>query len=298
MFLFSSFLRLLRTEADIVHSLYYTDAYAAYLAGKWKHHRTIYHVAGPPVPEHLPRIPPDRWILKQAIDKADTLMVSSAFTGEVVRQHYDREAQVLPAPIELRDFPEQEGFTPKRPTILSVADFNERRKGVRVLVEAFERVKARVPSALLFLSGQMSPRVKSEVLGSVSEKVRADIEVLGVGGLEDLPQLYQKASVTVLPSMWESYGRVLLESWACGTPVVATNHGGFPELVTDPSTGVLFDPKTNSEETTNSEGLAEAIHQVLALEQDGKTAQRCRSHAEQYSWEVLGGAFEDLYCKE
>ena len=97
-----------------------------------------------------------------------------------------------------------------------------------------------------------------------------------------------------LPSMWEPSGTVVLEALASGTPVVVTNHAGLPEFMND-SIGVLFEPMTNGEETLNFEGLAEALFRGLALSRCAGIRQRCRAHAADFSWEVLGPKIERVY---
>ena len=125
---------------------------------------------------------------------------------------------------------------------------------------------------------------------------RKDVEFAGVGELEDLPALYRRASVTVLPSKWESYSMVLLESWACGCPVVATAHGAIPELVTDSRTGLMFAPGHEGTEVNDVDGLAAAIDAGLRLRSQPGTRELCRSKAEQYSWQRIGPIFEKVYA--
>jgi L-malate glycosyltransferase len=99
----------------------------------------------------------------------------------------------------------------------------------------------------------------------------------------------------VLPSLGEPSGRVMIEAWASGTPVVASNDGGLPEFV-NPEVGVLFDPKGNGQEATNEAGLADAILEGLVLSRTQRIRERCRAHAEQFSYETLGPKYEALYA--
>jgi len=186
----------------------------------------------------------------------------------------------------------------KHPALLSMASFDDRRKGLRVLVEAYRIVLPQVPGCTLLLSGHMSSVVRKEVIEPLPAEVRAGIKVLGVGDIEDIPRLYRQASLTILPSMWEAYGMSVIESWASGTPVVVTNHAGLPELVDDPATGRTFEPMTEGQETDNASGLAAAILEALPLADDPLTSQRCRARAEGYSWNLLGPQYETLYAPE
>ncbi len=102
-------------------------------------------------------------------------------------------------------------------------------KGLDVLMDAFARVRAALPRARLCLVGE----------GPECERIRERARELGltdavrfVGAVahDDLVYWYRAADVTVLPSLSEGVPNVLLESMACGTPFVASNVGGIPEI--------------------------------------------------------------------
>lgn len=282
-----------RLRPDVVQSLYYVDAWASERAGRG--HKTVYYVTGPPVPALQRRMPPDRWLLREAIEGADQILVPSQYIRLLVQEYYGRDAKILPVPIHVESFSQPKGWPGSRPIILAVAAFDERRKGLRVLVRAFARLHCRMRGALLQISGQVSDNLRREVLADLPPAVRDSVEFLGVGRQEDLPDLYSKASITVVPAMWESYGLVILESWAAGTPVLAANHGGLPEMVTDPAIGVLFDPGTDPYEPNGDEALAAGMEAALELAARKGTEESCRLRAAQFSWANLGSSFERFY---
>lgn len=293
-FLATSFASILASDADAIHSFSFTDALAANAARPWRKHRVLLQMNGAPIPGAYYRVPPDRWIIRQAIARADRLVTCSEFARGLIFEHYGVDPQVLFPPFEVSAFPLGGGPPDGRPTILGVGDFNVPRKGVRALVRAFCLLKERVPDARLRLSGALSPVLESELRSGIPDKVNRDFEILGLGRPEDVPRQYAEASLLALPSMWEPSGGVLMEAWAAGAPVVATRHGGLPEFVT-PETGVLFDAQSSGEQTSNAAGLAEALVQGLALAAQPGIRRRCREHVEQYSWEALGPNFERLY---
>ena len=59
----------------------------------------------------------------------------------------------------------------------------------------------------------------------------------------DLAEAYACSNIMVFPSATETFGNVVLESLACGTPVIGANSGGVKNIITDGKTGVLCPPK-------------------------------------------------------
>lgn len=106
-----------------------------------------------------------------------------------------------------------------------------------------------------------------------------------------LPAFYRSSHVTVLPSSPpESFGMVLIESLACGTPVVASRIPGVRTVVEDGGDGLLVD-------TANPETLAHAITSLLA-DDDRRSAmgRRGREKVERcYAWESIGARLEAIY---
>jgi len=94
----------------------------------------------------------------------------------------------------------------------------------------------------------------------------------------DKPALLKGAQVLVSPSFWEGFGLHVLESMACGTPVVASNRGSFPEIVEE--AGVLVDPTSVTE-------IAGGIRQVLALNQKEMAVlkEKMELQAKKFTWE-------------
>jgi phosphatidylinositol alpha-mannosyltransferase len=287
---------LIQLKPDVVHSLHYTDAFASAWTKRLSGHLRVMQMNGPPIPSLLsPRLPPDRWFFREAARRADVRIVISNFCSTLLEENYGLSATVLPIPVDLDAFVAKRSPVQGAPTFLSVASFDDRRKGARTLVRAFSLLADEQADTRLVLSGQASEEVRKELRSLLPARHLHRLQILGTGQLSDLPWLYRQANVLVLPSMWEAFGMVLIEAWASGTPVVATRHGGCADLVNDPSLGRLFDPLTDGMETTNVEGLAEAMRQSLKLAEDPQTIGHCRRRAEEFGWEQVGPKYESLY---
>jgi glycosyltransferase involved in cell wall biosynthesis len=135
------------------------------------------------------------------------------------------------------------GLADDRPLVLCCCRA-AREKGVDCLLQAFERVMAKLPSdarrPLLVYVGDGPHRPALEaVRGSLAS--RADI--LFVGYRSNAREYIRAADICVMPSLWqEAFGLGVLEPMAFGKPVIASRVGGIPELVRDGVDGVLVPP--------------------------------------------------------
>jgi glycosyltransferase involved in cell wall biosynthesis len=117
-----------------------------------------------------------------------------------------------------------------------VANFNRAVKGVSYFVEAAPAILESVPRARFVILG----RGKEEaVLRRRASELGVDAHVLFAGYRADIDRYYQAMDVSVLTSLSEGCSMTVLESMNHGLPVVVTNVGGNPELVTDGETGYL-----------------------------------------------------------
>jgi len=228
---------------------------------------------------------------------ADELIVPSAYVGRYCEERYGRMGCVMAPPVNLDISPLSTQRDHANPMVLCAADLSDQRKGGEVLMRAFNIVKAARPTVRLEVwSRTLSDDVMAKLRLLVEPAWREHVAFLGPAGIEDIPAVYGRASVSVLPSMWEAFGLVIIESLAAGTPVVGTRNGAIPSILDDPAIGRLFDPGADATVApTNAVGLAQALLEAIELSRLPETAPRCRRHVERYSWEVIGAQYEDLY---
>ena len=115
-------------------------------------------------------------------------------------------------------------------------------------------------------------------------KIQEAVTFLGVAKHEQLPYFYSAADVCVVPSYYESFGLVALESLACGTPVVATDVGNLKSIIRQGKTGYVL--KDNAPHR-----LADKIALLLSrLNTDTKSARLIRATVSKFSWSDIAEA--------
>lgn len=156
------------------------------------------------------------------------------------------------------------------PTLLSVGHLIPRKAHDLPI-----RALTLLPDVRLLIAGDGPERDALETLAArsgVADRVR----FLGRLPHDALPDLYGAADALVLASSREGWANVLLEAMACGTPVVASNVWGTPEVVAAPEAGRLMASRT-------SEALADAARALLA---DPPSRAATRAYAEGFSWDA------------
>lgn len=123
------------------------------------------------------------------------------------------------------------------PYILYVGGMEER-KNLPVLFNAFSKLRLHFPSLELLLVGPQERGLKK--LKDVDEELLSNCRLLGFVPVEELVQLYNLASLLIMPSTLEGFGLPVLEAMACGCPVVVSSAAALPE-VAGPA-GLYFDP--------------------------------------------------------
>lgn len=270
--------RLRRQEGDFdlidAHFLF-PDGAAAILLGIWLDKPVVVTARGTDVNEFPRRRVPRTWIRWVTRRAAALITVSAALRTELVRLGVPAErVTVLRNGVDLELFAPRErdavrrrlGF--ERTTMLTVGHLVEG-KGHHVVLEALPKL------------AQVELIVVGE--GPLEAQLRASAARLGVAGRvrwigtlsqAQLADLYAAADVTVLATRREGMPNVLLESLACGTPVIATAVGGNMEIVSSPDAGLLMRDRS-------PEALCEAYEQ---LRRSPPSRQSVRRHAEQFAW--------------
>ncbi len=273
---------LTRGHYDAVHSLMPRDAVAAIRARRLGGHRTVYEELGNPYRRWWASLP-DRRARERVVRHVDVYGCMSRFSLSVLEAEWDRQGALIPGGVRLDEFTPAPARATE-PTVLFSGAIDERRKGLGLLFEAAALLVADWPELRIWLSGAGDP---GPYLAAVPT-LRDHVEHLALGDVRGQGERYGRAWVTALPSVGDSFGLVLLESLACGTPIVVLDDAAPPELVT-PGTGAVARPGDPA-------SLAEALGAALALASEPATAGRCRAAAAAFDWDTgIAPRLEHLY---
>ncbi len=156
----------------------------------------------------------------------------------------------------------------------------ERLKGIERLIQAVNLLKNSTSLRLLIIGGDEQNEPEMTRLKKLVQKLGLQevVNFLGVVSRERLPLYYSAADVTAVPSYYESFGLVALESLACGTPVVATDVGDLRHIIQPGVSGYIA-------EKGGPDELAEKISLILTTAPSRPDPTRLiRKSVERFDW--------------
>jgi len=222
-------------------------------------------------------VTPSRWLGK--------LVAESPLLG-------DKRVEVIPYGVPTKTYHAEGreglrrafGLGERDRALLFVADrVSSRRKGFGVLQESLARLRAPAGGRLVLFS-----------VGRKAPEGLENHEHIALGSIENeelMAAVYSAADLFVSPSLQDNLPNTVLESLACGTPVIGSHTGGIPEMVRPGETGWLF-------ETGNVEALRATLREALATRDLTGLRTRCREVAErEYSLELQAERYSKLYLE-
>ncbi|MBN2146114.1 MAG: glycosyltransferase family 4 protein [Anaerolineales bacterium] len=153
----------------------------------------------------------------------------------------------------------------------------EPRKNLPSLLKAFSMIASRIPQHHLVITGRMGWMVADVMKQVEALDLQHRVHFTGYVEQADLPVVYNMADLSVYPSIYEGFGFPVLESMACGTPVITTNVSSMPEIIAD--AGIQLSPQDTA-------GLAQAILALIeSPEQRRVLAEKGLQRAAQFTWD-------------
>ncbi|HVG96824.1 MAG TPA: glycosyltransferase family 1 protein [Chloroflexota bacterium] len=163
----------------------------------------------------------------------------------------------------------------------------EARKDLPTLLRAFARLRAAFPRLTLVVAGRVRFKATDVTQTLAALDIASAVRFTGFVPDEDLPALYGAAAAFCFPSLYEGFGLPVLESMACGTPVVCTRASSLPEVAG--GAALLFEPRDDA-------ALAEHLARILS---DPSLAEDLRrrglARAATFSWARTAEATRAVY---
>lgn len=272
-----------RGRPDVVYVYRYWDLPFAAAVARGRPTTVVYHLCLPP-PQPVPR-----WLgpVLRRVDATVSVSQHTLRLWEGTGLDPDRSTVALTS-VDLDRY--RPGDAPGRSRTRSALGFAHddfvilfagricEEKGVDVLVEAFGGLARVAPACRLVLVGAASRATEPAAAGAYETRVHAAGEGLPVTWLSrrnDVVPLLQAADVAVVPSRWaEPLSRSIMEPLACGIPVVATDVGGSPEVLT----GWLSEYLVPADDSV---ALADRLRALLGWRtREPGLGERCREAAE------------------
>ncbi|HIJ57749.1 MAG TPA: glycosyltransferase [Deltaproteobacteria bacterium] len=292
-------------QYDIIHSHYWLSGRLGHWAQElWNRpHIVMFHtlgaiknLTGVGLPEPEIRITNEKSLARSC----NRILVPTEREKELLVDHYDAfpgKIGVVPCGVNLNLFQpvdrsvarRQLGFEQNESMILYVGRFDPV-KGLDRLLEALTHLRD-YRIRLVIVGGDGPETEDAQTLMRLSQKWGVQDIVTFEGRItqENLPPYYSAADVLVVPSHYESFGLVGLESLACGTPVVSTKVGVLDRLLQDGMNGSIVPngcPKAlalSIETFINGTSLKDSTSEVI------------RTSVEDYSWSNVATAIIDEY---
>jgi glycosyltransferase involved in cell wall biosynthesis len=268
---------------DLAHAFFPTDATVGARWSERTERPSVFSYMGLPDRPVLADKREKLRMVTRAVTGVDAVVVLSEAAAGGMKRWLGVEPRVIHPGVDLEVF-SPGGERAPEPTIFCAAAADDGRKRVDLLVAAFRELRRRRTDARLVLVRPRDPEAVAR-LGLAESGIEL---IEPVDSPAELAPHYRRAWVSALTSYMEAFGLVLVESLACGTPVVATRSGAIPEVVDRDEIGVLFDSGDPVE-------VARSLDDALALADQAGTRDACVARARDFSTERCADAHEVLY---
>ncbi|CAI7977901.1 MULTISPECIES: glycosyltransferase family 4 protein [Parafrankia] len=227
--------------------------------------------------------------LRPSLEKLRARIAVSEAARRTLVEHLGTGAILIPNGVAVRAF---EGARPlpgygTAPTVAFLGRIDEPRKGLDVLMAAFPRLVEKVPDVRLLVAG---PGDTEAVRSRIDPALLGRVDLVGLVPEADKAAVFASGSVYCAPNTGqESFGIVLLEAMAAGTPVVASDIDAFRRVLDNGRAGRLFGVGEPAELAAN---LAELIEDPA---ERARLAERGRAVVARYDWRVIAQSIVGVY---
>jgi glycosyltransferase involved in cell wall biosynthesis len=263
---------------SVIYSNRYHDVFFCYLLAVLKNIPSVCYLQLPPLnkfgrPQTIGLKGIKQFIAVSNQTKLD--WVKSGFKEEKIDVVHNGTDPEVFKPSNNFSITKKEWDIPKDTKVISYVGRLDREKGLETLIKAFALLMQSGANARLLIAGKplSMEQEYQKSLEQLSTDLNIEQYVRFLGHINNTASVYQVSDVSVLPSLWsEPFGRTVIESMACGTPVVASRTGGIPEILTGEFQTGLFKPD-------NETDLSDALSRMMNWrDSNPQLGERCREH--------------------
>jgi phosphatidylinositol alpha-mannosyltransferase len=229
-------------------------------------------------------------LAQTAMEKVSARIAVSEAARTTLIKHVGGDAVVIPNGVDISTFANAKpmfGWPGASQSIVFLGRGDEPRKGLAVLVDAYPEIRRQHPNVRLLIAGPGEP---ADTLKKLSREDRASVTVLGMVAPQDKASVLASGTVYVAPNTGgESFGIVLLEAMASGTPVVASDLEAFERVLDHGKAGITF-------ENENSVDLAKVVSSLLSdPNRCAELTTQGKLRAAEFDWSVVAERIVDVY---
>jgi phosphatidylinositol alpha-mannosyltransferase len=230
-------------------------------------------------------------MLQLVLERITARIAVSALARKVQVEHLGGGAWEIPNGVSVARFAQAEplpGWPGPGGAIGFLGRFSEPRKGFEVLRDAFVRLATERPELRLLVAG---PGEKAEALAGIPPGIAERVTFLGLVSEQDKARMLRSVDIYVAPNTGgESFGMILTEAMAAGTPVVASDLDAFRRVLDSGRVGVLF---------PNGDGEALAAALAGLLDDPSRRhalARHAFAQVRGYDWAVVAARVLEVYA--
>jgi phosphatidylinositol alpha-mannosyltransferase len=229
-------------------------------------------------------------IAQTIMEKVRGRIAVSELARRTLVDHLGGDAVLIPNGVECANFADASplpGWPAEGGTLFFLGRAAEPRKGLAILLRALPQIVAEHPGIQVLLAGPAdAPSIKKELPADIADR----LHFLGLVSEEDKIRAFHSADIYVAPNTGgESFGIVLLEAMASGTPVLASDLEAFSRVLDDGTAGAQF-------ENGNSDDLARVANRMLSDSDFRQSlAEKGLERAWLYDWGRVTKEIVDVY---